>query len=76
MPIKTLHITNCYHASSGGIRTFYRALLAAANQHRRHLRLVVPGPEDSVEEIGEFGRIYSTLYKLQNRLRIMEPCTQ
>jgi alpha-1,6-mannosyltransferase len=59
LPIKTLHITNCYHASSGGIRTFYRALLSAANDHRRHLRLIVPGPEDSVEEIGEFGRVYS-----------------
>lgn len=59
MPIKTLHITNCYHATSGGIRTFYRALLAAANEHRRKLRLIVPGPEDSVEEIGEFGRIYT-----------------
>jgi alpha-1,6-mannosyltransferase len=59
LPIKTLHITNCYHASSGGIRTFYRALLEAANEHRRPLRLVVPGPEDSVEEIGAFGRIYA-----------------
>ena len=59
LPIKTLHITNCYHASSGGIRTFYRALLAAANEHRRQLRLVVPGPEDSVEQIGGYGRIYT-----------------
>jgi alpha-1,6-mannosyltransferase len=59
LPIKTLHITNCYHASSGGIRTFYRALLDAANQHRREVRLVVPGPEDSIEDIGEFGRIYT-----------------
>jgi alpha-1,6-mannosyltransferase len=59
LPIKTLHITNCYHASSGGIRTFYRALLNAANQHGREIRLVVPGPEDSVEDIGEFGRIYT-----------------
>jgi alpha-1,6-mannosyltransferase len=58
LPIKTLHITNSYHATSGGIRTFYHALLTAANAHRRHLRLVVPGPKDSMEEIGEFGRIY------------------
>ena len=59
MPIKTLHITNCYHASSGGIRTFYRALLNAANQRRREIRLVVPGPENSVEDVGEFARIYT-----------------
>jgi alpha-1,6-mannosyltransferase len=52
-------MTNCYHASSGGIRTFYRALLEAADRHRREVRLVVPGPEDSIEDIGEFGRIYT-----------------
>jgi len=27
MAIKTLHLTNAYHATSGGIRTFYRAML-------------------------------------------------
>ena len=57
--IKTLHITNAYHPSSGGIRTFYAALLKAANIHRRQLRLVVPGPESSVEEVGEYGQIYT-----------------
>jgi alpha-1,6-mannosyltransferase len=58
-PIKTLHITNYYHASSGGIRTFYQALLEAAGRHRRELRLVVPGLTNSVEEVGAFGRIYT-----------------
>jgi len=58
-PIKTLHITNYYHATSGGIRTFYQALLEAASRHRRELRLVVPGLADSVEEVGAFGRIYT-----------------
>jgi len=59
LSIKTLHITNCYHASSGGIRTFYRALLRAANQRQREIRLVVPGPTSSVEDLGEFARIYT-----------------
>jgi alpha-1,6-mannosyltransferase len=58
-PIKTLHITNYYHASSGGIRTFYRALLEAANLQRRYVRVVVPGPQASVEEVGRFGRLYT-----------------
>jgi glycosyltransferase involved in cell wall biosynthesis len=58
MAIKTLHITNSYHPTSGGIRTFYHALLDGANRHRRLVRLVVPGPETRVEEVGEFGRIY------------------
>ena len=57
--IKTLHITNSYHPSSGGIRTFYAALLKAANVHRRAMRLVVPGPKNSVEEVGAWGRIYT-----------------
>jgi len=57
--IKTLHITNSYHPNSGGIRTFYTALLQAANTHRRLVRLVVPGRETSVQEIGSYGRIYT-----------------
>jgi alpha-1,6-mannosyltransferase len=59
LPIKTLHITNCYHPSSGGIRTFYRALLNAANQRHREIRLVVPGAKNSVEDVGGFARIYT-----------------
>jgi glycosyltransferase involved in cell wall biosynthesis len=58
MAIKTLHITNSYHPTSGGIRTFYHALLDAANQHKRFVRLVVPDAETSIEKVGEFGRIY------------------
>jgi alpha-1,6-mannosyltransferase len=58
MGIKTLHLTNAYHPSSGGIRAFYRAMLAAANAARRPMRLIVPGVETRVEEVGEFGRIY------------------
>jgi alpha-1,6-mannosyltransferase len=59
LPIKTLHITNHYHPSSGGIRTFYLALLEAANVHRREVRLVVPGPENSIEYAGGYGKIYT-----------------
>lgn len=59
MAIKTLHLTNAYHPTSGGIRTFYRALLAQANRERRQMRLVVPGESDGVEDVGAFGRIYA-----------------
>lgn len=58
MPIKTLHITNAYHAKSGGISTFYRALLTAANRSGRYMRLVVPGKTSMVEEVGQYARIY------------------
>lgn len=58
MAIKTLHLTNAYHPTSGGIRTFYRALLARANAERRQMRLVVPGETDAVETVGDYGRIY------------------
>jgi hypothetical protein len=70
MAIKTLHITNSYHPASGGIRTFYHALLDGANRHRRLVRLVVPGPETrvpartSVTDRGGFKVIGITLSSL------------
>ena len=59
IPMKTLHLTNAYHATSGGIRTFYEALLRDAEPHGRHVRLVVPGPEDRVEDLSPYARIYT-----------------
>jgi alpha-1,6-mannosyltransferase len=59
LAIKTLHITNHYHPTSGGIRIFYQALLEAADRHRREVCLVVPGAKDSMEKVGEFGRIHT-----------------
>jgi glycosyltransferase involved in cell wall biosynthesis len=56
--MKSVHITNYYHKDSGGISTAYNKLLEAANRRERFVRLIVPGAEDSVEEVGEFGRIY------------------
>jgi alpha-1,6-mannosyltransferase len=56
--LKTLHITNCWHSSSGGIATFYKALFDAAERARHLIRLVVPGESTSIEHVGEFGRIY------------------
>jgi len=40
MAIRSLHLTNSYHPASGGIRTFYTALLEAANRSKRHVRAV------------------------------------
>lgn len=58
MTFKTLHLTNSWHATSGGIATFYRALMAAANERGHTIRLVVPGETDRVEDAGEFAKIY------------------
>jgi hypothetical protein len=58
MPIKTLHLTNAWHPSSGGIRTFYRAMLREANARRQQLGLVVPAAASSMETVGDYGRIY------------------
>jgi alpha-1,6-mannosyltransferase len=58
MSIKTLHLTNAFHASSGGIATFYMAMLQQANRRQREMRLLVPGPEDKMEQVGRYGRIY------------------
>jgi glycosyltransferase involved in cell wall biosynthesis len=58
MPLKTLHLTNAWHETSGGIATFYRALIDEANRRKCEIRLVVPGKDDRIEEVGNFGRIY------------------
>jgi alpha-1,6-mannosyltransferase len=58
VPVKTLHLTNAWHETSGGIATFYRALMSAASQRGHHIRLVVPGETDRVEEFSEFAKIY------------------
>ena len=56
--VKTLHLTNAWHPASGGIATFYRALIAAANERQHLIRLVVPAEKTWIEEVGRFGRIY------------------
>jgi glycosyltransferase involved in cell wall biosynthesis len=58
MPLKSVHLTNYYHKTSGGISTAYNHLLEAANRHKRYVRLIVPGEVSSTEDIGEFARIY------------------
>ena len=58
MPIKTLHLTNAFHPHSGGISTFYLAMLQTANQRQREMRLIVPAAEDRVELVGDYGKIY------------------
>jgi len=58
MAIKTLHLTNYWHERSGGIATFYRQLMDAANDHGRRMVLVVPGERDEVREVGACCRIY------------------
>lgn len=57
MPIKTLHITNAFHQTSGDISTFYRSLLKAAHRLGREMTLVVPSDQTRIEEVGEFSRI-------------------
>ena len=57
-PLKTLHLTNAYHPSSGGVRAVYRTILSTANALGRPARLIVPGAKHGVEEVGAFGRIY------------------
>ena len=57
MSIATLHLTNAYHESSGGIRTMYHALLAQAEIEHRAMTLVVPGDTDREEPRGRFTRI-------------------
>lgn len=55
----TVHITNAYHPTSGGIKTFYHALLAAAPRHARRVHLVVPGACDGIEQVNPFATIHT-----------------
>src|SRR5262245_29849925 len=57
--MKTLHFTNAYHTTSGGIRTFYEALLRDAMVNEREVVLVVPGAHDGVEHLNRFARVYT-----------------
>lgn len=56
--MKTLHLTNYWHPKSGGIRTFYTALMEAANDRGHQMRLVVPSGRNAVERVGRHGIIY------------------
>jgi alpha-1,6-mannosyltransferase len=56
--MKTLHLTNSWHANSGGIATFYRSLLEIANRRGHSMILVIPGEREEVENAGTCGRVY------------------
>jgi alpha-1,6-mannosyltransferase len=55
---KTLHLTNAFHATSGGIAAFYRALLAEAVRQERQLTLVVPAAAARLENVSPTCHIY------------------
>ena len=74
--MKTLHLTNAWHQSSGGIGTFYKALFETANREGHRMRLVVPGPDTRVERVGECGLIYqlqARLAPLDRSYRVIYP---
>jgi glycosyltransferase involved in cell wall biosynthesis len=75
--IKSVHITNYYHKNSGGISTSYNNLMAAAERHRRYVRLIVPGEKEEVEDVNEFAKIYYVPAKqspvFDKRYRVMMP---
>ena len=56
--MKSVHLTNAWHSSSGGIGTFYKALMAAADAQQHYLRLIVPGDTTRIEEVTPYVRIY------------------
>ena len=51
--------------------------MAAAERHKRHVRLIVPGESESVEEINDFAKVYYVPAKysplFDKRYRIMMP---
>lgn len=57
-PVRTLHLTNSYHPTSGGIRTFYRALLDGAAARGRSMHLVVPADRTDTEAVGRTSAVH------------------
>ncbi len=77
MPIKTAHITNYYHKDSGGIRTAYNSLLAAAERRKCPMFLIVPGETEEVVRLSDYTKIYyvpaSTSPLADKRYRLIMP---
>jgi len=75
--IKSVHITNYYHRHSGGISTSYNNLMAAAERHRRYVRLIVPGEVEETEDVNEFAKVYYVPAKqspvFDKRYRVLMP---
>ena len=58
LPLRSVHITNYYHEDSGGVKASYDKLLRAADRHRRYISVIVPGKENRIEPVGQYGKIY------------------
>lgn len=56
--LRSVHLTNYYHDISGGVKSNYDNLLLAANEYGRYVSLIVPGEENRVKRIGDYGKIY------------------
>lgn len=77
-PLKrSVHITNYYHKSSGGISTSYNNLMNAAAAAKREVRLIVPGEAEAVEDYNDYAKIYYIPAKyspvFDKRYRIIMP---
>jgi glycosyltransferase involved in cell wall biosynthesis len=75
--LSSLHFVNAWHSTSGGIRTFYLALLDAAERDGRRLAIVAPGPTSSVERLGQHTRVYTieapSSLAFDRRYRVLYP---
>jgi len=75
----SVHLTNAWHAASGGVRRHYLDLLDTADQLGWRMRLIVPGDATGVERIGRHGRIYTIraprAFAFDRRYRLLLPQT-
>lgn len=56
--MKTAHITNYYHKTSGGVRTFYQHMMEYAGRCQKSMFLIVPGEKVEVEIVNDYAKIY------------------
>jgi alpha-1,6-mannosyltransferase len=75
--IRTLHVTNAWHPTSGGVRTFYEALLARAARDGRQMSVIVPGERTATSQLAPGCRLHTIAAPrspvMDHRYRLMLP---
>lgn len=55
----SVHLTNAWHAASGGVRRHYLDLFETADALGWRMRVIVPGEVTRVQRVGRHGRLYT-----------------
>ena len=56
--VKSIHLTNQFHQTSGGISTFYRSLFTAAGEIGHQMVLIASGEHNRTDKINDFVQVH------------------